>query len=218
MNHPISANAIEQVPLLDEAWCFGFLTVIEIAGLGYCGGYLILNGFGHPREFHCSLPILATKTQQILYGARLREHVIGEVIAATLLERSRSTPDLILLDTFEAVSIQSALRYPLAIIHVKDPDAVAPSNPSAGSTSPSGAEHNGDLGLPQRGGLTISSHMYLPLHLRDWVNQQITEHIALTHDANTEIRKLQAFSQHYCLKEPFQRIRDALAEAQAAAA
>src|SRR6266576_6035917 len=78
--------------------CLGFLTVVENAELGLIGGYLLLNPAGRPLEFHCTAPVKATRTQQILYGPTLLPFLYGEQIGQTLLKRSKRSPVVVCTD------------------------------------------------------------------------------------------------------------------------
>ena len=44
----------------------GFLTVVDGGDTGCIGGYLVLNMGGRPLEFHCTAPVRANRSQQIL--------------------------------------------------------------------------------------------------------------------------------------------------------
>ena len=80
----------------------GFLTVIDQPNGGLTGGYLVLNRAGRPLEFHCTMPLVPDKIQQILYGNTLKPFLYGEKIAQTLIQRSK-LPVLSILTDHAAV-------------------------------------------------------------------------------------------------------------------
>jgi len=82
----------------------GFLTVRKHELQGYVGGLLVLNELARPLEFHCTLPIQTTRSQQILYGPTLDGFVAGEQIARTLMLKPRSQPVIYFTDTLAALS------------------------------------------------------------------------------------------------------------------
>ncbi|MCH2115197.1 MAG: hypothetical protein MK171_09855 [Pirellulales bacterium] len=84
---------------------FGFLTVQEDPDHGFFGGYLVLSELGRPLEFHCSTPLLPNQAQKILYGATLRSYVLGEVIGQTLVEKSQLPVLAVLTDQAEMMSM-----------------------------------------------------------------------------------------------------------------
>ncbi len=49
----------------------GFITTRSHRDHGYFGGLLLINTLGRPLEFHCTLPILPSRAQSILYGTSL---------------------------------------------------------------------------------------------------------------------------------------------------
>jgi hypothetical protein len=93
--------------------CLGFLTVLENAELGYLGGYLLLNAAGRPLEFHCTAPIRANRTQEILYGPTLRPFLFGEQIGQTLLTKSKLTPLVVCTDSEPALAVRDFTEIPV---------------------------------------------------------------------------------------------------------
>jgi len=84
---------------------FGFLTVVEDSQHGFFGGYLVLSELGRPLEFHCSTPVLPTKAQKILYGSTLRSYVLGELIGQTLVNKARLPVQAVLTDLEDMLSL-----------------------------------------------------------------------------------------------------------------
>ena len=94
----------------------GFLTVIEQTPSSWTGGYLVLNGAGRPLEFHCTMPLMPDKIQQILYGDTLQPFLYGERIAQTLIQRSK-LPILSILTNFAAVlTVQTTVLSPVIYV------------------------------------------------------------------------------------------------------
>jgi len=92
----------------DKQTYFGFVTVVQIENVGFCGGLLILNSVARPLEFHCTLPVKPTKAQSILYGSTLKPHLCGEVIAKALVEKSKTKPHVLVTDCPDTASIKDS--------------------------------------------------------------------------------------------------------------
>jgi hypothetical protein len=85
----------------ENAASIGFLTAVELAETGFCGGLLLLNERGRPLEFHCNSPIRPSRAQTILYGSTLRTFLLSEAIAQNLIDKCRRPPAAILTDLAE---------------------------------------------------------------------------------------------------------------------
>jgi hypothetical protein len=96
----------------------GFLTVIDQFPGGLTGGYLVLNKTGRPLEFHCTMPLLPEKIQQILYGDTLQPFLYGERIAQTLVQRSKLPVLSVLTNHAAVLPAQTLVSTP--IIYVFD--------------------------------------------------------------------------------------------------
>jgi hypothetical protein len=162
--------------------CLGFLTVVENTELGLLGGYLLLNAAGRPLEFHCTAPVKANRTQEILYGPTLQPYLYGEQIGQTLLTRSKLTPLAVCTDREPVLSARDFTHIPLLLVLA-----------TGVSSIPANA---------------------IPFSLAR--NQVITApHYASDQSAVRDAWPPQADSLD--LAEPFQRIREALEEAQKSA-
>lgn len=93
--------------------CIGFLTAVQIDGLGVAGGYLILNAAGRPLEFHCTAPVKASRVQEILYGPTLKPFLMGEQIGQTLIGKSKLRPLVVCTDLAEMLSLRESVDFPL---------------------------------------------------------------------------------------------------------
>ena len=83
----------------------GFLTVRQHAEHGYFGGFLVLNTFARPLEFHCTLPLKPSRAQVLLYGPTIHDFVCGEQIAAALIDKAKLKPALVLTDCLAALAL-----------------------------------------------------------------------------------------------------------------
>lgn len=99
-----------------ETAAVGFVTVREQAELGTIGGYLILNSAGRPLEFHCTTPVKPTRAQEILYGATLKPVLLGEQIAAALVNKQKNKPICICTDNEFVAAVRSQIELPTVLI------------------------------------------------------------------------------------------------------
>ncbi len=99
-----------------SAPAIGFYTVEYSEAIGWTGGYLLLNSTGRPLEFHCTLPVRPTRAHEILYGATLRSHLIGELIGQALMKQTRVRPHIVFADQVEALRLADQIEFPIAMI------------------------------------------------------------------------------------------------------
>jgi hypothetical protein len=167
--------------------CYGFLTAVESAAHGIFGGYLLVDPLGRPLEFHCTAPVKVSRAQQILFGASLPSHLHGQQIGGTLLAEGTITPDVVLTDYEPLLHVRSHTALPVALVH-------APVAAGEIATSAPGAV-SGVCGFDM-GGARVSTHAADAA--RDHVVREALEQLAAAVD----------------LREPFERIRAAIDEAQ----
>lgn len=91
------------------ATTIGYFTTVQSDRTGWTGGLLVLNGAGRPLEFQCTLPIRPSRAHEILFGTTLHQHLISEVIGPTLLQKCRTPISLLCCAQVEAVSLQENL-------------------------------------------------------------------------------------------------------------
>ncbi|WP_146392178.1 hypothetical protein [Allorhodopirellula solitaria] len=91
------------------ATTIGYFTTVHSDRTGWTGGLLVLNGSGRPLEFQCTLPIRPSRAHEILFGTTLGEHLISEVIGPTLLQKCRTPISLLCCAQPEAASLQENL-------------------------------------------------------------------------------------------------------------
>lgn len=89
-----------------EVVAIGYLSVQQDDRLGWTGGLLVLNNGGRPLEFQCTLPIRPTRAHEILFAATLRQHLIGEVIGPTLMSKCRTPLSILCCEQVEALKLQ----------------------------------------------------------------------------------------------------------------
>jgi hypothetical protein len=183
----------------------GFLTVIENPQFGLFGGYLILNMAGRPLEFHCTAPIKPNRAQEILYGPTLEAFLYGEQIGQTLVNKGTATPLLVCTDREPALAAREYLSMPLALVMPPEGSLVEESSNSV--LMEGKPEKVFRIDPPHRGPRLVTfqlggNRLALPERAEE-DRRKITESLAGLDDLLD-------------LTEPFQRIRDAIEEAQQA--
>ncbi len=96
-----------------------FLSVRRYDNLGCCGGLLLVNTKGRPLEFHCTSPVLPSRTQTILFGRTLDEFVFCEQIAQALIAQLNQRPVAILTNTPELERLVGATEHNLIFLESK---------------------------------------------------------------------------------------------------
>jgi hypothetical protein len=196
----------------------GFLTVVQNPQYGLCGGYLVLNTSGRPLEFHCTAPIKPNRAQEILYGPTLESFLYGDQIGQTLIQQGKNPPLVVCTDREAALAAREYMSVPLVLVL---PRGTEESLPDATSPEPRGAGMGGNMGGRAatdkiwrvdgphgvRPGLTTfqlgKNRLALPDRAED--------------DRQTVTKCLASLADGFDLAEPFQRIREAIEEAQQAA-
>ena len=97
----------------------GFLTVIEHAEHGLFGGYLLLNISARPIEFHCTAPVRPNRAQEILYGPTLKPFLYGEQIGHTLVTRAKTQPLIVCTDVEPALAVRELVSLPVVLVAEK---------------------------------------------------------------------------------------------------
>jgi hypothetical protein len=161
----------------------GFLTVLHEAG-GYLGGYLVTNLWGRPLEFRLSTAVQPNRVQQILYGGTLQSYICADLIGKTLLDRTSASAQLVLTDREPTLDLRLLVNLPVVWAAHRD-DAVAAALAAQGAEVAPASDHHGPL-------LRHPRHPEDASRVRDILCQL---------EGNLD------------LAEPFDRIREALAEA-----
>jgi hypothetical protein len=172
----------------------GFLTVVEHPQYGLFGGYLILNTAGRPLEFHCTAPIKPNRAQEILYGPTLQSFLYGEQIGQTLISQGSAAPMLVCTDREPALAVREFVSSPVALVlPTEAPDE------SGRYFRVDGPHRNG----PRLATFQLGRNRLALPERADADRQAIVDRMA-------------DLSETFDLAEPFQRIRDAIEEAQQA--
>ena len=156
-----------------------YFTVLSDQSVGWTGGLLILNAGGRPLEFQCTLPLRPSRAHEILFGATLREHIIGEVIGPLLVKKCRAPIRLLCCDQRESLTVESRIDCPVALVE----EAVE---------QPLDSSAEGTMQIP-----LASSHLRVGIECGPRV-QALCDKLIDLPDA----------------VEPFERIREAIREAQ----
>jgi len=187
----------------------GFLTVVEQPQSGLLGGYLITNLAGRPLEFHCTAPMKPNRAQEILYGPTLRPYLYGETIGRALVRQAKQGVQVILTDCSGALAVRSFVREPVALVCAGPVEAV----PGAGQVNLAAA---GKLSTEKifpadstPDGELLSFALSGQLLAVDAQHEQ---------DRQAVCERLGKAAERLDLSEPFQRIRDAICEAEKSAA
>jgi len=184
---------------------FGYLAILESAEHGFFGGYLIVSPLGRPLEFHCTAPVRPSRAQRILYGATLEPYLLGDQIAGALLDVAKLRPNLILVGREAALHIRHRAASPMVLLceRANSPvDALAQSANSSGQQGASTAMNNGATYLETAKDLvSIGCYRFqLPLGFES--------------DRDEAAHLLAELATHVDLAEPFDRIEEAIREAQ----
>ncbi len=75
----------------------GFLTIQQEQG-AWLGGFLVTNAWARPLEFRLTSAVQPSRVQQILYGPTLEPHLVADLIAKTLLEKTAVAAQVVVCD------------------------------------------------------------------------------------------------------------------------
>ena len=177
----------------------GFVSVRLHAEHGYFGGYLVLNHRARPLEFHCTLPVKPSRAQTLLYGPTLDEFVCGEQIARALVTKAKLKPDLLVVDSAAVLGLAHISDLPLVQLCTEIVTSPACERLTLPQLHIAEREKQDD-GHASNTRCTIGEYNFaLP------ANGRATEQLL-----NDIISQL---ASHFDLREPFQRIVEALVEA-----
>lgn len=168
----------------------GFLAAIEDAERGFVGGLLITNRFGRPLEFQCTAPVKPNRTQQILYGPTLKPYVLSELIGRTLLEKVGVKPHVVLVESPDLLDLRTATSVPVASL-------ITP--PAGSKKGSSNGEQKAQAEQNLADALRLGNESILLNPSYDSDKADLEKYVKLVPgDAD--------------LREPFDRIREALTE------
>ncbi len=147
-------------------------------------------------EFHCSLPIKPSRAQTILYGDTLEDYLVGEQISYALYSKVRNTPQIVLTDLMPVLALRRICPTPVACLDIRS-DSANESQAESGKFS---------LELP----VGAQQLKVTKFALND-------SQLAVSVDFASDIRVIedvwQKLSPQFNLVEPFDRIVEALREA-----
>jgi hypothetical protein len=168
----------------------GFVSVRHRLDQGYFGGYLLVNSVARPLEFHCTVPVQPTRAQSILFGPTIEEFLCGEQIARALLSRAKVQPQVVLVDAPAVLCVRQWIDMPILWI-----TGASTSNVDHGFNYPNFQRNSPEYAQKPHGPYSFAclDSYRSDLDLIDWM----VESNAMELD----------------LKEPFERIVEALAEA-----
>jgi hypothetical protein len=184
---------------------FGYLSAVYSAEHGYFGGYLIISPLGRPLEFHCTAPVLPSRAQQILYGPTLEPYLLGEQIGGSLIAAPKLAPRLILTDFAQFEAIKDHAKVPLVLVPGTALPAAAASIPS--NTDRQAAAST--LGAGELG----TGH---PAWCRPFAagNNLVQLPIGMESHCDLVSELIMLLTERVDLTEPFERIHEAIREAQ----
>jgi hypothetical protein len=177
-----------------ESFRLGFLTAIEVPERGFVGGLLVTNQFGRPLEFQCTAPLKPNRAQEILYGPTLIPYVLGDLIGRTLVEKVGVKPHLILTERNDLLPLRDLVSIPVACV-----DEQAGSERTSRSTDQLAASAS-EPGIAGTSPQFRLGRQILRFHAAHADDQAIAQQGAATVPQDADLR------------EPFERVREALNE------
>lgn len=92
------------------------MTAVDVHGLGHCGGLLILNSIGRPIEFHCTAPVSKNRAQQILYGKTYFSFLYCDQIGLALVAKAKTKPALLVTNMVQMLPLSDLVPLPLVLV------------------------------------------------------------------------------------------------------
>lgn len=185
----------------------GFVSVRQRLDQGYFGGYLLINSVARPLEFHCTVPVQPTRAQSILFGPTLEEFLCGEQICRALLSRAKLQPQVVLVDSPAALCVRHWFDLPILWVRNLRSQAGAPADqsPTGEPSEPTSIDHGFHAPGYQRNASEYA--------------QRSTEHYqfccleSYRCDLDSVDGLIESYASEHDLREPFERIIEALSEA-----
>ncbi len=186
----------------------GFLTVVDDQEQGLIGGYLVLNSRGQPLEFHCTAPVRPNRAQEILYGPTLGTYLSGEQIGGVLAAKVSSNVGLVCTDQEAVLALTDIVKTPVVLITGTSPASESPTESAIDGTASSATDRLSTRRIDNAHATIRRLHVF----------SIGANSAALRRDhAGEEPRVSEALlelGESIDLLEPFDRIREAIAEAQ----
>ena len=109
-----NTTASARAPIAPGLIHLGFLTIQQEQG-AWLGGYLVTNAWARPLEFRLTSAVQPSRVQQILYGPNLEPHLVADLIAKTLLDKTAVSAQVVVCDhphgCLLAGKVDSAMTY-----------------------------------------------------------------------------------------------------------
>ncbi len=169
---------------MDASINYGFLEVVSDDVLGFTGGLLLVNQDGKPTEFHCTAPITENRTQKILYGQTYHSHIFCDLIGEALVKKCSRTPELLFVEQPALKQLAKEIVTPVLMV-------------TEAESAPTTIEI-----------VTIQYPEFVVDHLNVSVLTTDLEQFEFAKEA------CDRFTTTLTLDEPFERIRQAIGEAQ----
>lgn len=161
------------------------MTVVEVHGLGHCGGLLVLNAIGRPLEFHCTAPVANNRAQQILYGKTYFSYLYCDQIGLALVAKTKTKPTLLITNRIQMMPMADLVPQPLVLVTLSE-------EPGFGQSS------------------STQTLDHFRIHDQAiWTQNLEPATLSIARELCIE------FSESIPLDEPFERIEQAIEEAQA---
>ncbi len=190
----MTASELKSLPVI------GFLSIVQSADTGYCGGYLLLGGSARPVEFHCTAPVRPSRAQQILYGPTLWEFLYGELIAKTLYDKAKVEPLAMCTDQVAALALRELIAAPVMWVDTSEAETGSRSGDHAGASL---AADDADSPTPG---------FRAPLSRFSLGRFSVAVPNAYESDRQRIVERMGAWAERFDLVEPFTRVRAAVDE------
>ena len=178
----------------------GFLTVIERGEHGLLGGLLVLNAAGRPLEFHCTAPVKANRAQEILYGPTLPSYLYGEQIGQALYKKCKAEVQLLFTDLPPIMALRDYTNLPVALV--------------VGERSVATGPQSKQLRLDAPHGQSAPPPNFARLQRFELAGHTLATAANYADDPKLVQSMWSPHAEDFDLLEPFERIRDAIDEAQ----
>ncbi len=180
----------------------GFLTVVESPQHGLFGGLLVLNPSGHPVEFHCTAPVKPNRAQQILYGKTLKPFLYGQQIGQTLLSKAQPKPPVVLTDVPSMLALRDSTATPVVFLApASDESADEPADAADVVYRVDAAHTAAQATGPKSAIFRVGAYDLALSTAEDKTAERL-------------VKQLATVAERIDLAEPFERIREAIQEAQ----
>jgi hypothetical protein len=195
---------------------FGYLSTWDSAEHGCLGGYLVVSKLGRPLEFHCTAPLRPSRAQQILFGPTLWPYVLGEQIGGTLIKDASLRPRIVLVDHSATLCLRSHVGVPMVRLNEvgngqgeaesgsRELTACALTNTDSTNTDSTKADST-------KADSTKADSTKLSLEV---AGCELELPPGYEEDREIVVDLLTILAQHVALAEPFDRIHEAIREAQ----